>query len=561
MADSELNKLQNLQSQLELERSTFIPHWRDLADHVLPRRIRLSVTDLNKGDKRNSKIVDSTATLAARTLKSGMMAGITSPARPWMRLVTPNPDLMERRDVREWLHFVTQRMHTVFLRSNLYNALPTLYGDQGVFGTGAMACLEDDKDVVRFQTIPVGSYCCAVNDRGVVDTFIRDIPMTVRQVVRQFVDMNAPENKRWGNVSITVRNLWDHGNLNAMVHVRQAVYANADYDQSSLFSANKLYRSVYYEASSTESKMLRVSGYDDFPILVPRWDNNGDDAYGTGCPGMDALGDIKALQLMQRRKAEAVEKMVRPPMVGPSSLRTAKASILPGDITFIDVREGQQKFQPVFEVNPRVAELDASIREHQLRVSRCFYEDLFLMLAQSDRREITAREIDERHEEKLLMLGPTLERENDELLDPMVGRVFNVAHRRGMIPPAPKILENEPVKVEYISIMAQAQKMVTMSGLERFSSFVGNMSKALPSALDKINSDNLVDEYADMTGVSPRVVRTDEEANEIRKQRAQAQAEQAQAENSARKAQALRDVSQAAGGDLRQLMNLPSEGV
>jgi hypothetical protein len=544
--ETERERLQKLYASLDAERGTFLSHWRDLADHTLPRRLRMSVTDVNKGDKRNQKIVDSTATLAVRTLKSGMMAGITSPARPWMRLVTPDPDLNERRDVRDWLHLVTQRMHTVFLRSNLYNALPTLYGDQGVFATGAMAALDDVHDVARFQSIPIGSYMMAVNDRDVVDTFVRDLPMTVRQVVRKFVNMNDPESRRWRNVSQTVRDLWDNGNLNSPVHVVQSIYANADYDPRYIDPKYKKYTSVYHEAGSdAQDRLLLKSGYDDFPILAPRWDVTAGDVYGTSCPGMDALGDIRALQLMQRRKAEAVEKMVRPPMVGPSSLRTAKASILPGDITFIDVREGQQKFQPIYEVNPRIAEMVSDIREHQQRISRVFYEDLFLMLAQSDRREITAREIDERHEEKLLMLGPTLERENDELLDPLIARVFNIMDRRGMIPPAPEVLQEQAIKVEYISIMAQAQKMVAMSGLERFTGFVGNMAKAVPNVMDKVDTDNMVDEYADMTGVSPRILNTDEQANEKRAQRQQAEQEKAAAENQARQAQAQRDMAQA----------------
>ena len=50
-------------------------------------------------------------------------------------------------------------------------------------------------------------------------------------------------------------------------------------------------------------------------------------------------------------------------------------------------------------------------------------------MAFSDRRQITAREIEERHEEKLLMLGPVLERLNDELLRPLIDRTFNIMVR------------------------------------------------------------------------------------------------------------------------------------
>lgn len=530
-AESKIEQYHRLMTSLETERSSFINHWRDLADHILPQRIQLSMSDSNKGDKRNMKIVDSTPTLAARTLRAGMMAGITSPARPWKRLTVPDPDLAEYGPVKEWLFIVDQRMNTVFARSNLYNSLPYVYGDQGVFGIAAMAVLEDMKDVMRTHVMPIGSYSVAVNDRGLVDTFTRKIPMTVRQLVRMFVDMSEDPSKRFMNVSTTVRNLWNSNNLDAKVDVAQVITANVDYDYRLTRSKNKKYSSCYLECGSNEKKFLRESGYDNFPVLVPRWDVTGTDAYGTACPGMDSLGDVKALQLMQKRKAEAIEKMVRPPMQGPSNLRSSKASILPGDITYIDVREGQQKFAPVYLVDPKISELLNDIKEHQKRISRAFYEDLFMMLLMSDRREITAAEIAERHEEKLLMLGPTLERENDELLDPLVDRTFGIMVEAGMIPDAPEELQGVPLKVEYVSIMAQAQKMVGMSGLERFTGYVGSLYKVNPEILDKVDMDNAVDEYGDMTGVSPRIIRTDEQAGVIRatrreEARAAVQAEQ-----------------------------------
>src|SRR4051812_14568374 len=115
--------------------STFKPFWQEAADYILPRRQRFLVTDSNKGDRRNQKIVDATATKSLRTLKSGMMSGITSAARPWFRLTTPDPDLAEFKPVKEWLHSVQRRMETVHNRSNIYNSFPILYGDMATFAT------------------------------------------------------------------------------------------------------------------------------------------------------------------------------------------------------------------------------------------------------------------------------------------------------------------------------------------------------------------------------------------------------------------------------------------
>ena len=130
----ERQRYQAMRTQLDSERSSFMPTWRTLGDYILPRRPRFTVTDVNKGDRRNQNIINSTGTLAARTLQSGMMGGITSPARPWFKLTTADQDLADVSSVKDWLYQVTQRMQTAYIRSNLYNTLPLIYGDLSVLG-------------------------------------------------------------------------------------------------------------------------------------------------------------------------------------------------------------------------------------------------------------------------------------------------------------------------------------------------------------------------------------------------------------------------------------------
>jgi hypothetical protein len=507
-----------VRSSLWAERSTFDAHWRDLGDYVLPRRPRWFTTDRNKGDRRNQKIIDETGTFAARTLQSGMHAGITSPARPWMKLTTPDPDLAQFGPVKQWLHEVTQRMLTVFLRSNLYNVLPTQYGDMGVFATGAMSVLEDDKDVIRCYSYPIGSYALGTNDRGVCDVFVREWQMTVRQIVSQFglVPVAPGSLSReidWTNISTTVRSLWQRASYEQAVDVNWVIAPNTRADSSRIGGKFLPYSSCHFEkGQQREDVFLRESGFNEFPVMGSRWDITGEDVYGTMSPGMLALGSIKQLQTMQKRKAQAIEKMINPPLQAPTHVRNQKASLLPADITYVDVREGQKGIAPIHEVRIDISHLTADITETRNMIRRSFYEDLFLMLAQSDRREITAREIEERHEEKLLALGPVLERTNDELLDPIVDRVFNIMARRGLIPPAPQELRDVDLKVEYISLMAQAQKLVGVAGHERFLSTAAQLAPIFPDVVFKIDVFQAIDDHADMLGVNPKLVVPDDQA-------------------------------------------------
>jgi hypothetical protein len=253
---------------------------------------------------------------------------------------------------------------------------------------------------------------------------------------------------------------------------------------------------------------------------------------------MTALGDIKQLQLGEKRGMQAIEKMVNPPLVGPPSMRNFKVSELPGDISW--VAETQfQTLRPLHEVKPQIQDLEFKQEQKRQLIRRAFYEDLFLMLAYTDnsrsKQPVTAAEIAERHDEKLLGLGPVLGQVERKLLNPGIDRVFPILVRAGYIPVPPQELEGVPLKVDFLSTMAQAQKSVGISGVERFTGYIGALAQAHSASpdspvWDKLDADQSIDEYGEMMGVPPRIIVSDDQVTAMREQRAQqAQAQQAAA--------------------------------
>ncbi|HCI6916270.1 TPA: phage tail protein [Klebsiella quasipneumoniae subsp. similipneumoniae] len=539
-AETLKEQLQKQQAQLTNDRSSFDPHWRELSDFINPRGSRFLVTDVNRDDRRNTKIVDPTATLAARTLSSGMMSGITSPARPWFKLATPDPDMMDYGPVKLWLEVVQRRMNEVFNKSNIYQSLPLLYASLGNYSTGAMAVLEDDGDVIRTMMFPIGSYYMANSARGSVDTCFRKFSMTVRQLVMEF-GLN--------NVSDSVKGMWDSGNYESWIEVIHAVYPNIDRDTAKLNSKNKPVKSVYYEVGGDSDKLLRESGFDEFPIMAPRWEVNGEDVYGSSCPGMIALGQVKALQLEQKRKSQLIDKATNPPMVGPSSLRNQRVSLLPGDITYIDQVTGQDGFKPAYLVNPNTADLLADIQDTRQIINSAYFVDLFMMLQNINTRSMPVEAVIEMKEEKLLMLGPVLERLNDECLNPLIDRTFSIMARKNLLPPPPDVLQGMPLRIEYISVMAQAQKSIGLSSLSSTVGFIGQLAQAKPEALDKLNVDQAIDAFAEMSGVSPTVIVPQEQVEQVREQRAQQQQQQQMVAMGMAAAQGAKTLSEAQTAD------------
>jgi len=545
-----------LRTSLWSTRASFDSHWREIADFLLPRRTRFQVSDRNRGDRRNQNIINSTGTFSIRTLQSGLHAGLTSPARPWFKLTTPDPELAKFPPVKRWLHESTRRMQDVFAQTNLYNSLPICYGDMGTFGTHAMAVLEDEVELFRTYPFAIGTYALGLDRRGKVTTFVRDYQLTVRQVVEEFGVTRGYRDIDWDRISIGVKDAWDKGDYENPVDLTWIVLPNVDRDDERIGSQYLPFASCHFETGEPRDGrgFLRESGFRSFPILAPRWDVTDGDSYGTDCPGMTALGDVKQLQSQERTKGKAMVKMVDPPMVGPTSLMTQKTSLLPGDVTYQDVREGMKGFQPAHEVRIDLSHLTVDIGKVEYRIQRAFYEDLFLMLAHSDESlgadRPTAREVQERHEEKLLALGPVLERTNDELLDPLIDRAFELMEVGGLIDDPPDELDGVKLKIEYISIMAEAQKLVAVVAQDRFVASVLPLAEVAPETVDKVDYLQIVENYGDMLGADPRILRTNEEAQARAQERAQAQQAAMAADNAQKMASAAKDASQTPmGGD------------
>lgn len=536
-----LKRLEALRS----ERNSWRAHWKDLSDYILPRGSRFLSSERNKGEKKSaSLIVNGTATHGQRVLAAGMMAGITSPARTWFRLTTRDPALSEFGPVKEWLHMVEGRIFEALAKSNVYNALHQVYGGLGVFGTQALLIEDDPVKVLRAYHFPLGQFFLANSDRLQVDTCYRELSMTVGQLVGKF---------GYEKCSVMVQGAYDRGNVDLWVDVLHAIAPNHEQVMGRLGYEGMAWKSCWLEVgaagrpssqASADEGILREGGYEEFPVLCPRWEVTGEDVYGSS-PGMESLGDVRALQLLEKRKMEGFDKIVRPPMVGPKALEGQRATLLPGDVTYVDALGPGQTFRPAMEVNPAaMTEFREAIREHEQRISTVFYADLWLMMATTNNPDMTAREVAERHEEKMLQLGPVMERLQNELLDPLIDRVFNILLRNGDLPPAPEEMSGMEIKVDYLSIMAQAQKMLGIGAIERLFAFGGNMAAVKPEALDKLDFDQALDEYGAMVGVPPALIRTDEAVAQLREARAQQQQAMQAQEQAANAVQGAKTLSE-----------------
>lgn len=311
---------------------------------------------------------------------------------------------------------------------------------------------------------------------------------------------------------------------------------------------NMPFRSCYLEMGRDDTdKFLRESGFQEFPAICPRWIVDGDDTYSARWPAAVALGSIKQLQQEQLRKSTAIDYQVDPPLVVPLAYKTQDVDRLPGGVMYADMANSQSGIRSAFEVNLNLQHLLADIQDVRGRINQSFYVDLFKMLANDTRSNITAREIAERHEEKLLMLGPVLERLHNEMLQPKIEITFAKMLRAGLFAPGlelepPQELQGQALDVEFVSTLAQAQRAVGVQSIDRLVGTIASVSQIKPEVLDKLDGDQLVDAYADMLGVDPSLIVADDKVALIRADKAKQQQMAAMAAMAA----PMKDAAQAA---------------
>jgi hypothetical protein len=540
MADKESKPYLELWKELDNQFLSWKDQYKEITDYVLPRRGKY-IDDgqtAEGGEKRHSQIYDGTATRAIRMGASGFHGSLTSPARPWFRFTPPDIGMMKTSSVRGWLQFIEKLFYTIYARSNFYQCIHTIYEEEFGFGTGDILQEEDPEKLVRFYVLTAGEYRLATNQFGIVDTNARLFYMTARQMAQKFGEDALGKHVR--------------GVLkkkpNEYFKILQLVRPNKDRDVSKEDSPNLPVQSIYLEYEG-DQEILERKGYHEMPHACPRWSVIGNEPYGVS-PTMDLLGDIKMLQVMTKDFLLALHKVNDPPMRVPSTYKD-RLNMLPGGLNWVDPTS-DEGVKPLYQINPDLQSTQAKITDVRQQIREGYYNDLFLMLSQSPGiQPKNMMEIMELQEEKLIMLGPVIERQFHELLDPVISRTFSIAWRQGLIPMPPPELEGADLKVEYVSFLAQAQKRIGTSAISSTVAFVGSLAAFNPEAIDKIDVDEAVDAYAEMVGPPTQMIRDAKATAVIRDGRAQAMAQQQEMAQAEAMATAAKGVKQLAGADMK----------
>ena len=510
-------RINSRRTGLDSLRSKHINDWKKITQVIRPERgLYLESADTEES-KRPTSMINSTPAVASRTLSSGMISGASSPAYEWFKFILDDEDVAKWGPVKQNLEIRERIVRTHLARSNFYQQLEVLYGDAADFGTGIGIIEPHPTQIFAVKLFAPGQYYIACNALGDIDTIYAFDWLTTLDLM-----------SRWGNrVSPVVKQAYDKGDYNTKFRVWYVIEPNQRQDTSALWRGKPWVKFVYEESNTEEGEnaFLEISGYNEWPGFDLRWRVGSGNVWGTGC-GSLALGDAASLQTYEFRDAQAVEKGVKPPLKAPIFLRNKPINQAAGGVTYYDpYTANNSEVGALYSISPGILSAIANrIVDIERRINEVYYKDLFLMLATSDRREITAREVEEKHSEKLLALGPVLQRTHRDTLDNALARVYRMLDAAGAFPPAPSEFKNQAIGPRYTSALAYAQRAAGAASIERFFGFLGNISQAFPKVSFKVNAMKGVDHYADAIGVPAEVMVDDDTATNEYNQMAQAQA-------------------------------------
>ena len=508
-------------------------HWAECAANIWPERYFWLVTPntMTKGSPINQNVVDSTPSQAVEVGAAGMMEGLVDPNKLWFRFRPKIKGFQPDTAGQRWIDETQEVIYDVMAGSNFYDSIHQMFTDELVFGSAPVVIYEHRDQVINLQNPCAGEYFLEAATDYSSRVLCREFVQTVLQLVERFGPdalQGTPAGQLWGTKGTNLHTEF------IVAHLIEPNFPAGMYGQKpnlGVVPGGYAYRELYWLRGLSTPQPLSLRGFRERPYISPLWAPRSNEAYSY-CPGSRALPDVLQLHRMVQRYAEAVDKGVRPPMLADVTLKNEPSSQLPGRVTYVPNLGKDTGMRTMYTVPPQFLEyLEKTIERICGKVERWFFNDVFMMISQMEgvqpRNEL---ELTERRGEKLLRLGPVIERNLREMARG-VNRITSIATRRGLIRPMPQSMQGVPIEIHFVSKLALVQQASTTAGMERTLAMAGKMEPVLPGTLDNFNKDKFIRNYGDLLDFPSADWNDDDEIKQIRQQRAAAQqkAEMAQA--------------------------------
>lgn len=497
-------------ARLKTERHNFETLWQEVADYMMPNRDQITRKN-DPGQKKGTMILDNVGIVSLELLAATLHTWLTNPQEQFIALTTGDEEIDGEDDVRVWLQDSARRIRNVLNNTNFQTEVHETYLEEAGFGTAVLSCEEDEENVCVFMARPIASCFLEEDQNGRVIGIYREFEYTAEQAATEYGLTKLPKK---------VKDAFDKKieTKFKFIHCVRKVMDYGDGTPKPRFPWESKHIGV------EDRVFIKESGFNENPYMTPRWMKIAGEKYGRS-PGMTALPDMKMLNAMTETTLKGAQKVVDPPLQAPDDGFIMPIITKPGGLNYY--RAGtDDMLRPIFNDARIDFGFEAmDIKRKQIR--EAFYVDQLKL--RQDGPQMTATEILQRSEEGMRLMGPILGRQRTEFLLPLITRVMGIMDRRKMFKPLPaKLLEmakqGKNIDVQYTTLMAQAQRSAEAQNVMRTLQAVEPFINMDPTVADNFDGDKAARILARSFGFPQAAVRTQDQMEEIRGARAEANA-------------------------------------
>ncbi len=492
-------------------RSNFESYWQSLHDYFY-----LEAQDLNKSYASGAELDagylwDATTLESADVFASGFMNYLTPPTSKWFRLRHKNPNLSENKEIGDFLENVTDEVNYALNRSNFYDQMFPSYKSSGVYGTSCLFEEDDLENDVRFYNMPLKQVVIVEDAKGRAVEYYLEFEYTALQA-----------ESRWGKDALSTEMKEDADNRNPNKKYKFLMFIGKRHirEIQKVDRKNMPIEAIWIDIEG--KKVMEIGGFQEMPSMIHRFDKRPFIPWGFS-PAMKALPFARLLNAIAKTNLRSMMKLTDPPIALPDNAFLMPFNSNPRALNYYQRGKMPGGGKDIFAFanfgNPEVG-MNA-IEYYSRKVGSLMFNDVFLAFSNIT-KDMNNPEIMERINEKMTMLGPAVGRYIAEVLHPIVIRTLGILWRKGKLPRPPDSMIMDPdYEIDFIGVLAQAQRRSELNTLVTGLTMVGNMAQYSPEVLDKINPDRVTDEVWSITGAPVQVLRDDKEIETIRKMRAE----------------------------------------
>jgi len=479
-------------AELESTRQPYEAVWDEITEYVMPSRGTYSFKTTNTDPERRSKRrMDATAANAARGLTSRIVAEMTNGSTRWFDYRDSDPAVDKLEPVRRVLQALSDKAYSILNSGSFKLAHVEATADWIGYGTACVMTDFESGDEPVFQAIPIKELYISENRAGDIDLVIRKFQLTLRQVIQIFGEENLPD-------QLLKNKERDFDKPQDLIH---AVIPNAEYVEGKKNSKYFRFKSCY--ALVRGRALLREGGFKRMPYKVFRFWKRPGEVYG-GSPAVDALADIRMLNLMEEVNIRSMQLEVAPPLIAAHDSAVMPLKIVPHGINFGGIApDGRRLIDRLLPPgNPGRPGFENMLEQKRMAIRSAFFVDPLINRQNSIR---TAAEVMKRSNEEMMGLSPFLARYEVEYLSPILDHMLEylLSKKEFQIP---QELDGRIPFIEYTGPLAKTQRASELNNTMQFLQLIQGIGQVNPSILQHIDFNEAFLMFADLLGVPMTII-------------------------------------------------------